>query len=214
MKLGVGVMCPWTKSAIFEIHQALHLPKNLYFEWEWASVGVMCPATNSALRGSQSSAPATKSALRGSPSAVPATKSAFRGSPGAAFRGSQSTAPATKSANEPQVQKLRFMAPVTKERLEDDHDSDHDQSTTLPRRLHFDAKPLGSLAPITKSRLWTTKTRGFPLRLPRKVTTMSENSRKCARRHNESTVATSARRGHPDFASLRSQNAPREFREA
>ena len=28
----------------------------------------------------------------------------------------------------------------------------------LPRNLHFEAKPLRSLAPVTKSRLWTTKT--------------------------------------------------------
>ena len=32
----------------------------------------------------------------------------------------------------------------------------------LPRNLHFEVKPLRSLAPVTKSRLWTTKTRGFP----------------------------------------------------
>ena len=32
----------------------------------------------------------------------------------------------------------------------------------LPRKLHFEIKHLRSLAPVTKSRLWSTKTRGFP----------------------------------------------------
>ena len=44
----------------------------------------------------------------------------------------------------------------------------------LPRNLHFEVKQ--PLAPVTKSRLGTTKTRGFPF-APRKVTTMSENAR-------------------------------------
>ena len=44
----------------------------------------------------------------------------------------------------------------------------------LTRNLHFEAKSLRSLAPVTKSRLWTTKTR-CPLHLRRKVTTMCEN---------------------------------------
>ena len=41
----------------------------------------------------------------------------------------------------------------------------------LPRKLHDEAKQLRSLAPVTKSR----NTR-FPLRLPRKVTTMCKNA--------------------------------------
>ena len=32
----------------------------------------------------------------------------------------------------------------------------------LPRKLHFEVRQLRSLAPVTKSRLWSTKTRGFP----------------------------------------------------
>ena len=32
----------------------------------------------------------------------------------------------------------------------------------LPRKLHFAVKRLRPLAPVTKSRLWSTKTRGFP----------------------------------------------------
>ena len=63
------------------------------------------------------------------------------------------------------------MSPVTtSERLEDHH---HVQSH-LPRNLHVEVEPLRSLAPVTKSRLWTR----FHLRLPRKVTTMSENAQR------------------------------------
>ena len=95
--------------------------------------------------------PATKSALRGSQSAVPATKSALRGS--------HSAVPATKSANEPHVQKSRFTAPVTKSELLDDHH--HVQSAAPATKTAFRSSP-ASLAPVTKSRLWSTKTRGFP----------------------------------------------------
>ena len=84
----------------------------------------------------------------------------------------------------------------------------------LPRNLHFEVKPLRSFSPVTKSLLWTTKDTRFPLRLPREVTTMSENVRKCARHHYESAVATSTRSSQPDFASLRSRSALRRFREA
>ena len=75
----------------------------------------------------------------------------------------------------------------------------------LPRKLHFEVKQLRSLAPVTKSRLWSTKARGFP---------SDHHVRKCARRHNESAVVRSARPGRPDFVSLRSRNALRGFREA
>ena len=51
----------------------------------------------------------------------------------------------------------------------------------------------------------------FPLRLPRKVTTMSENAHGTTA---ESAVPASTRRGQPYFASLRSRNALRGLREA
>ena len=102
--------------------------------------------------------------------------------------------PATKSANEPHVQQSRLTAPVTKSELLDQH---HIQKgLRLPRKLHFEVKQLRSLALVTKTRLWSTKARGFPTRLPRKVTTMYEN----ARPHNESAVV--------------GRNALRGFREA
>ena len=46
------------------------------------------------------------------------------------------------------------------------------------------------------------------------ATQKDHHVRKCAQHHNESAVATSTRRRHPDFASLRSRNACRRFREA
>ena len=46
------------------------------------------------------------------------------------------------------------------------------------------------------------------------ATKSDHHARKCARHHNESTVATSTRASPPDFASLRSRNALRGFREA
>ena len=59
---------------------------------------------------------------------------------------SQSAVPGTKSANGPHVQKSRVTALVTKsERLD-----------------AFRSKTLRSFAPVTKSRLWTAKARGFP----------------------------------------------------
>ena len=78
---------------------------------------------------------------------MPATKSALRGSP--------SSVPALESANKPHVEKSRFTAPVTKsDRLEDHH---HVQSAGHATKSDFLNKPLRSLAPVTKSRLWTTK---------------------------------------------------------
>ena len=68
----------------------------------------------------------------------------------------------------------------------------------LPRSLHFEVKPLRSLAPLPTSRLWTTKFSLAPA---------TTSVRKCARHDNESAVTTSTRRRHPDFASLRSRNA-------
>ena len=63
----------------------------------------------------------------------------------------------------------------------------------LPRNLHIEVKPLRPPAPVTKSRVWIT----------RAATKSDHNARKCARRHNESAVATSTRRAPPDFASLK-----------
>ena len=138
------------------------------------------------------SKPAAKSALRSSQSAALATNSALGSSQStvpvtkSALQGPQSIAPATKSANEPHVHKSRFTAPVTKsERVEDHH----------------------HIAPVTNSQLWTFKKRAS-------ATKSDPHVRKCARYHSESTVAISARRTHPDFASLRSRNALRGFREA
>ena len=200
----------------FELHKVLCLLRNLHFEVHkvlrtsgfakcheicTSRFTKCCACSKSALRGSQSAVPATKSALRCSQSAVPATKSALRCSQSAApatksaRQGPRSTAPARKAANEPH-------APVTKsERLED---HDHVQSTVTKSALRSKAAPI----PCTcheKSTLDHQNTR-FPLRLPR--------SGRCARHHNKSAVARSTRRNHPDFASLRSQNALRGLREA
>ena len=124
------------------------------------------PGAKSTFRSSQSAvpprnlqleAPATKSALRSSQSALRATKSAVRSS--------QRAVPATKFADEPHVQKSRLTALVTKsERLKDHHMS---KVLRLPQDLHFEVKPLRSLAPVTKSRLWTTKARSFPCACPK-----------------------------------------------
>ena len=107
--------------------------------------------------------------------------------------------------NEPHVQKSRFTAPVTKSELLNDHHVQSDAPATKPA---FRTRT----SPICheKSALEHQNTR-FPLRLPpRKVTTVP----KCARRHNESAVARSTRRGPPDSASLRSRNAHGRCREA
>ena len=103
---------------------------------------------------------------RGSQNAVPATKSAHRGS--------QSAAPATKSANEPHIQKSGFTAPVTKSELLDDHH--HVQSPAPATKTACRSKTVP--IPCTcheKSTLEHQNTR-FPLRLPRKVTTMYQNA--------------------------------------
>ena len=69
----------------------------------------------------------------------------------------------------------------------------------LPRNLHFEVKQLGSLAPVTKSRLGALK------HAP--ATKSDHHVPKCARHHNESAVARSTRCRQADFVSLRSQNA-------
>ena len=43
-----------------------------------------------------------------------------------------------------------------------DGGGDGDGGGWVVRVVNFEVKPLRSLAPVTKSRLWTTKTRGFP----------------------------------------------------
>ena len=58
----------------------------------------------------------------------------------------------------------------------------------LPRNLHVKVKPLRSLAPVMKSRLSTTKTRGLA-----PAAKSDHHVRKCARHHNESAVARSTR---------------------
>ena len=84
----------------------------------------------------------------------------------------------------------------------------------LPRKLHIEVKQLRSLAPVTKSRLvdfGAPKLTRFPLHLPRKVTTMSENARGATTRA-QSRQAPAA--GTQIFGSLRSRNALGGFREA
>ena len=125
-----------------------------------------------------------------------------------ALRGSQSTAPATKSANEPHVQKIPKVTT---------HCACHEiraPRRSPPKALHRCTSHETCIAPIPcacqeKSTLEHQNTR-FPLRLPRKVTTMSENARGAT---NESAVTTSTCRGQADSASLRSRNALRGFRE-
>ena len=143
----------------FEVHKVLCLSRTLHVEVHKAlylprnlHVEVQksaAPVTNSARQGSQSAVPAGKSARRDSQSAVPVTKS-------------------TKSANEPHVEK---------------HCTCHSLKITtmskvlhLPRKMQFKVKPLRSLAPVTKSRLTTTKTRGFSC-------ACHEKSPPCAKMH-------------------------------
>ena len=85
------------------------------------------------------------------------------------------TVAVTKSANEPHVQKSRLTAPVTKSELLDDHH--HVQSAAPARKTAARSKtPPIPCTCHEKSTLEHLNTR-FPLRLPRKVTTMYENAR-------------------------------------
>ena len=106
------------------------------------------------------------SALQGSQSAAPAMKSAHRGS--------QSAVPATKSANEPHVQKSRFTAPVTKSELLDDHH--HAQSAAPATKTALRSKTAPSPCTCHEKSTLKHQNARFPLRLPRKVTTMCENA--------------------------------------
>ena len=65
--------------------------------------------------------------------------------------------PRNRSANEPHAQPSRFTSPVTKSERLEDHDHVMSKVLHLPRSLHFEVQLLRSLAPVTKSRLWTTK---------------------------------------------------------
>ena len=146
----------------------------------------------SALQGSQSAVPATKSAHRASQSAVPATKSALQGRKVLCLprnctlrftkccacreickRATCSKATTHCTCHEIRASKITTMSKVLQ----------------LPRNLHFEAKPLRSLAPVTKSRSWTTNARGVPC-------ACHEKWPPCAKMR--------AARGHPDFASLHS----------
>ena len=166
----------------FEVHKALRLPRYLRFKVHKV-LHTCAPATKSALRGSQSAAPATKSALQGPQSTAPATKSALQ-SP-------LSTAPATKSALRGPQSILRLLRFLKTNRMYKSHDSaclsrnerarkitTISKALRLPRSLHLEAQPLRSLPLVTKykSTLDRQNTR-FPLRPPRKVTTMPENAR-------------------------------------
>ena len=145
-------------------------------------------------------------ALRGSQSAGPVHKVLHL--PRKLHSEGDRAVPATKSANEPHVQKSRLSAPVTKSELLNDQRQVQSAAPAtktaievkqlrflaLSRKVDFGApKHEASLAPATKS---------------------GHHVPKCTRRHNESAVARSARRGHPDFASLRSRNAHGRCREA
>ena len=76
----------------------------------------------------------------------------------------------------------------------------------LPRNLHFEVKPLLS--------------RKVDFGAPKHevshapATISDHHVRKCARRHNESAVVRSTRRGQADFVGLRSRNALRGLRES
>ena len=124
----------------------------------------------------QSAVPATNPALRGSQSAVPATNSALQGR--------QSTAPATKSASH----SLHLSRSQSESKI---------TLPCLPRNLHLEVKPLRSLAPATKSQTVDHENTRFPLRLPRKVTTMSENA------HGTTTRAQSRQAPAPATQILR-----------
>ena len=89
----------------------------------------------------------------------------------------------------------------------------------LLRNLHFEVHK--SAVPATKCAL-RSKAAPIPCTCHEKPTLDHQSTRtksdhhvrKCARHHNKSATATSTRRGHPDFASVRSRNALGGFREA
>ena len=137
-----------------------------------------------------------------------------------AGKGPQSTAPATKSALQGPHKVLHLPPFLKTNHMSKSHDSLHlsrHQSTSkisTMSKVHAPATKSTSKqnrsdplrACHEKSRLWPPK-RGFPCACH----ASDHRAQKCARRHNESAVATSTRRDHPDFASLRSRHALRGF---
>ena len=79
----------------------------------------------------------------------------------------------------------------------------------LPRNLHFEVKRSD---PLRLSRKLDHENMRFPVRLPRKETTVSENARGATTKAElqQAPVATSARRGRPRFR----EPVRRRFREA
>ena len=139
------------------------------------------PPTKSALQGPQSLAPAMKSALQGPQNTAPPTKSALQGPQSTApatkcaLQDPQSLAPATTSENEPHVEKSRFTTPVTKsEHVEDYH---HVQSAAPATKSTRRSKAAPTPCTCHEKLTWGRQSTRFPLQLPRKVTTMSENVR-------------------------------------
>ena len=166
----------------FEVHKGLRLPRNLRSEVfqsaaPASSSQIAAPATKSALQG-----PPTKSVLRGSQSAALATKSRYlRLEVHKVLRLPQNLhCEVHKVLCLPRnlrfkVHKaLRLPRNLQTSHMSKSHDSlqlsrnqNASKITTCPKccashDLHFEVKPVRPLAPVTKSRLWATKARGFP----------------------------------------------------
>ena len=159
----------------------------------WSSSAA--PATNSALWSS--------SVLWGSQTAAPATKSTLQDSPAAALqlRFAARTLPTTPS----RYQNAAFARDNS---LHCHEIWAHRRSPPCPKCCACHEICISKYNTTESWNLDRQSTR-FPLCLPRKVITISEND------HYESAVVPSARRGQPVFfASLRSRNALRGFREA
>ena len=168
----------------------LCLPRNLHFRGSQSAMPATkstlrgaqsaAPGTRSAPRGSPSAAPATKSALRGSPRPrslhfevdkvlclprnlhfeVHKAPSLPRN---LHFEGHKVLCLPRNSRN---LQTSHMSKSNDSLRLSRNQSSSKiitmSKVLHLPRKLHFEVKHVRSLAPVTKSRLWTTKTRGFP----------------------------------------------------
>ena len=94
--------------------------------------------------------------------------------------------------------------------LQTSHMSKSHCSLHLSRNLSS-SKITSGAAPATNI-AFGSKTAPIPCACHEKSTLKHQST--SARHHNESAVARSTRRGHPDSASLRSRNALRRFREA
>ena len=108
---------------------------------------------------------------------------------------------ASKSANEPHVQQSRFTAPVTKSELLDDHQ--HVRSAAPATKTPFRS----NTAPIPCTCHEKSTLKHQKMVSPAPATKSDHHVPKCARHHNESAVARSTRRRHPDSASLCSGSA-------